>query len=80
MNPLYEPFYFPPFRQISVADYEPAIDAALAEARAEIDAITGCDAAPTFANTIEAFERQGHGSTGCSGCFIRCCRPMPTTR
>ncbi len=59
MNPLYEPFYFPPFRQISVADYEPAIDAALAEARAEIDAITGCDAAPTFSNTIEAFERTG---------------------
>ena len=53
------PFDIAPFDQIQDAHFEPALDAALTQARAEIDAIATNDAAPTFANTIEALEQAG---------------------
>ncbi len=60
-NPLLSdwdtPFELPPFDQISDEDFAPAVDAALAEARANIDAITAQDEAPTFANTVESLEQ-----------------------
>ncbi len=63
VNPLLAdwntPYATPPFDRITVEDYAPAFDAAIAEARAEIDAIVADTAAPTFANTIEALERSG---------------------
>ncbi|MBE0412082.1 M3 family metallopeptidase [Yoonia sp.] len=51
------PFGLPPFDRISDDDFAPAVDAALAEARANIAAITENPAPPTFANTIEALEQ-----------------------
>ncbi len=60
-NPLLQtwdtPFGLPPFDAISDADFGPAIDVALEEARANIAAIADSDEPPTFANTIEALER-----------------------
>ena len=60
MNPLLTdwttPFGLPPFDAIKDADFAPAVDAALIEARANIAAITATTDAPTFANTIEALE------------------------
>ncbi len=53
------PFGIAPFDQITDAHFEPAFDAALTEARAEIDAIGANEDAPTFANTIEALELAG---------------------
>jgi len=47
----------PPFGDITDDHFEEAVDAALAEARANVAAIADSDAAPTFANTIEALER-----------------------
>ena len=62
-NPLLEPwtgpFEAPPFDRIAPRHFEPAFEAALKEARAEIDAIAADPAPPTFANTIEAMERSG---------------------
>ncbi|GAB4287348.1 MAG: M3 family metallopeptidase [Roseovarius sp.] len=62
-NPLLEdwaePFGMPPFARIRDADFAPAVDAALAEARAEIRAIAERPEAPSFANTIEALEAAG---------------------
>ena len=62
-NPLLEPwtgpFEAPPFDRFEPRHFRPAFDAALAEARAEIDAVAADPAAPTFANTIEALERSG---------------------
>ena len=59
-NPLLSdwdtPFGLPPFDRISDEDYAPAVDAALAEARANIAEITDNPDDPTFANTIEALE------------------------
>ena len=51
------PFGLPPFADVSEADFEPAFEAALAEARANMQAIAAQSAAPSFANTIEAMER-----------------------
>ena len=60
MNALLTPwgaeFGLPPFAAISDADFAPAFDAALAEARANIAAIAAQADAPDFANTIEALE------------------------
>ena len=60
MNPLLTdwtaPFALPPFAAISDADFAPAFDAALTEARSNIAAIAGNAEAPSFANTIEALE------------------------
>jgi peptidyl-dipeptidase Dcp len=51
------PFGMPPLDEVTDADFAPAFDAALAEARANIDAIAADPAPPDFANTIEALER-----------------------
>jgi peptidyl-dipeptidase Dcp len=59
-NPLLAPwsteFGLPPFDQIRDADFAPAFDAALAEARSAIAAISCNPEAPSFANVIEALE------------------------
>ena len=49
----------PPFDKIKVEDFAPALTAAMAENRAEIDRIANDIAAPTFDNTIVALERAG---------------------
>lgn len=60
MNPLLQtwttPFAVPPFDEIQDAHFGPAFDAALTEARANIQAIANSPSEPTFANTIEAME------------------------
>ena len=60
MNPLLAhwttPFELPPFDTIADADFAPAFDAALAEARAAVAKIADNPEPPTFANTIEALE------------------------
>lgn len=49
----------PPFDKVQVADFKPALEAAMAENMAEINAIANNPAAPTFENTIAAMERSG---------------------
>jgi peptidyl-dipeptidase Dcp len=53
----------PPFDQVQVADFKPALEAAMAENLAEIDAIARNPAAATFDNTIAALERSGRRFT-----------------
>ena len=59
-NPLLAPwtgdFALPPFAAIRDADFGPAFEAALAEARANVAAIAGNSETPSFSNTIEALE------------------------
>ncbi len=61
MNALLAPwtaeFGLPPFATITDADFAPAFDAALAEARANIAAIAANPDAPDFSNTVEALEQ-----------------------
>jgi len=63
MNPLLSdwntPFELAPFDRIEDIDFEPAFDAALGDARAEITAIAENADAPSFSNTIEALEQAG---------------------
>lgn len=49
----------PPFDKVKVADFKPALEAAMAENLAEVDAIANDKNAPTFENTIVALERAG---------------------
>ncbi|MGA9494502.1 MAG: peptidyl-dipeptidase Dcp [Terriglobales bacterium] len=62
-NPFYAPsplpFQAPPFDKIKDDDYQPAIEAGMAQQQAEIRAIADNPAAPTFDNTIVAMEKSG---------------------
>ncbi len=62
-NPLLQewntPFRVPPFDEIESEHFRPAFDAALAEARKEVEAIAGSTEPPTFENTVEALELSG---------------------
>ena len=62
-NPFFAPstlpYRAPPFDRIADADYLPAIEAGMARQRAEVDAIAGNAAPPTFENTLVALERSG---------------------
>ncbi|HEY0428226.1 MAG TPA: M3 family metallopeptidase [Pyrinomonadaceae bacterium] len=49
----------PPFDKVRVAQFKPALEAAIAENLAEIDKIANNSAAPTFENTIAEMERSG---------------------
>lgn len=53
------PFQIAPFDAISDDDFAPALEVALTNHRAEIDAITGNPDPASFANTIEALEAAG---------------------
>ena len=50
---------FPPFPEIKVTDYLPAVKAGIDQQEAEIKAIIANGSAPTFANTIAAYENSG---------------------
>jgi peptidyl-dipeptidase Dcp len=62
-NPFYAastlPYQAPPFDKIHDSDYQPAIEAGIAQQKTEVDAIADNPAAPTFENTIVALERCG---------------------
>jgi len=62
-NPFFAPsalpFHAPPFDRIKDEDYQPAIEAGMAEQLGEIERIAADSAAPTFVNTFVAMERSG---------------------
>jgi peptidyl-dipeptidase Dcp len=62
-NPFFAPstlpFQAPPFDKIKDADYQPAIEAGMAEQQSQIQAIANNPEAPTFENTIVAMEKSG---------------------
>ncbi|MBC7708656.1 MAG: M3 family metallopeptidase [Rhizobacter sp.] len=62
-NPLLDtwvtPYGLPPFALVNADHFLPAFAAALAEQRNEIDTLAAASDAPTFANTLGAFDRSG---------------------
>ncbi|MFZ3265663.1 MAG: M3 family metallopeptidase [Terriglobales bacterium] len=62
-NPFYSPsslpYQAPPFDKIKDTDYQPAIDAGMAQQRKEVRAIADDPAPPTFENTLVALEKSG---------------------
>jgi peptidyl-dipeptidase Dcp len=72
-NPLLEAWTgqtaSPPFAAIRPADFKPAFEIAMAAQLAEIEAIAGETAPPSFANTIAALERSGRALSQVSAVF-----------
>ena len=62
-NPFFEewntPYGIPPYDKIKVGDYIPAIKEGIRRQQAAIDAITSSEEAPTFENTVAAYEYSG---------------------
>lgn len=69
-NPLLQPFDTAPFSQIKTEHFKHAFEQAIAAAKAEIDAITTNNDAPTFQNTIEALEFSGQQLDRISSIFF----------
>ena len=73
-NPLLQewntPYQTPPFSQIETKHYEPAIDFAIEQQRAEVDAIINNTEEPTFENTIVAMEQAGALLNRITGLFF----------
>ena len=63
LNPFFgewdTPYGIPPFEEISEKDYLRAVKFGIHQQSAEVDAIIARDAAPTFENTIAAYEYSG---------------------
>ena len=70
LRPWTTPFGIAPFGEIAIDHYRPAFEQALAEHRAEIEAIATDAAEPTFANTIDALEKAGHALDRLCGVFF----------
>ena len=74
-NPLLAPwnahFSIPPFEQIEAAHFKPAFEAALAENRAEINAIADSAESATFENTIAELELSGERLENVARVFFR---------
>jgi len=64
------PFAIAPFDQITDADFAPAFEAALREARDEVEAIADTPEPASFANTIEALEASGKALTKVCSVFF----------
>ena len=73
-NPLLEqpntPFGVPAFDQVKNKHYLPAFEAAIAEQKAEVEAIVNNPEEPTFENTIVALDRTGLLLDRVSGVFF----------
>ena len=72
-NPFFEewdtPYGTAPFSRIQMGDYLPAFQEGIARQKAEIQAIIDCPDAPTFENTVAAYERSGALLSKVSGVF-----------
>ena len=53
------PYGTAPFSRISEKDYLPAVEEGIKQQKAEIEAIIACPDAPTFENTVAAYELSG---------------------
>ena len=62
-NPFFEewdtPYGTAPFSKIEISDYLPAFEEGIAQQKADIEAIIACEEAPTFENTVAAYDRSG---------------------
>jgi len=73
-NPFYAPSKLPyqsiPFDKIKDTDYQPAIEAGMAEQLKEVQAIANNPAPPTFDNTLVALEESGQLLTRAASAFF----------
>src|SRR5438105_5948909 len=69
LAPWNTPYGLPPFGDAKPEHFRPAFEQALAEQRAEIDAIGASNAPPGFDNTVAAFDRSGRLLSRLDGFF-----------
>lgn len=73
-NPLLSkwetPYGLPPFNQILPEHYLPALEKAMADHKAEVDALASSSDAPSFENTIASMDRSGAGMEQVLGVFF----------
>ena len=76
-NPLLQewdtPYGIPPFGQIELSDYLPALKAGIKEQKKELDAILSNPDIPTFENTVAAWELSGKTLDRVSGLLFNLC-------
>ena len=76
-NPLLDewktPYGLPPFGEVRAEHFEPAFDVALAEHNAEIERIAAQPQAPSFDNTVAAFDASGRLLTRIGRLFHNLC-------
>jgi peptidyl-dipeptidase Dcp len=72
-NPFFQdwktPFQVPPFKEIKEEHFIPAFKEGMARQKKEVDAIINNSEAPSFKNTVEAYERSGSFLERVSGVF-----------
>lgn len=72
-NPFYQewdtPYGVPPFDQINASHYMPVFEDGMAQQIEEVNAIASNTEAPTFENTIGAFEKSGELLSKAAGVF-----------
>ena len=73
-NPFFQewdtPYGNAPFSQIKTSDYLPAFKEGIKQQKAEIQAIVDCPDAPTFENTVAAYDRSGALLAKVTGVFF----------
>ncbi len=67
------PFNVPPFEKIMAKHYVPAFEKGMADARQELDRILNNKKAPTFKNTIDAYDNMGKLLRDVTSVFIELC-------
>jgi peptidyl-dipeptidase Dcp len=70
LAPWDTPYGLPPFGRVAPEHFRPAFDAALAADAAEVEAIAGNHAEPSFENTIDALELSGQALRKVSSVFF----------
>ena len=59
LAPYTTPYEIPPFDQIQISDYIPALQKGIEQQKQEVEAIVNNPAKPTFENTVLALEKSG---------------------
>jgi peptidyl-dipeptidase Dcp len=82
-NPLLQdwssrPFHLPPFQEIDIQDYQPALEHAMKAHLEDLQAIIDDPEEPTFENTVQAYDQAGHVLDKVSGVFSNMCSSMNT--
>ena len=79
LAPWNTPYGLPPFDEVAPEHFRPAFDLALRQQRDEIDAIAASPDAPTFDNTVAAFDRSGRLLARLEGLFYSLTSSETTT-
>ena len=79
LQPWTRPFGLAPFELIRPDHFEPAFAQAMADQRAELDAIAQQPEAPTFDNTVAAFDASGRLLARLEGVFHNLCASETTS-